>query len=64
MRGVVFLGERELEIRDFPDPSPGPEEVGGSHAGCQQRHVAPTGNSCRLLDIFFTGSSGLHRVHH
>ena len=27
MRGVVFLGERELEIRDFPDPSPGPEEV-------------------------------------
>ena len=35
MRGVVFLGERELEIRDFPDPSPGPEEVGGSHAGCQ-----------------------------
>ena len=27
MRGVVFLGERELEIRDFPDPAPGPGEV-------------------------------------
>ena len=27
MRGVVFLGERELELRDFPDPSPGPGEV-------------------------------------
>ena len=27
MRGVVFFGERELEIRDFPDPSPGTEEV-------------------------------------
>ncbi len=27
MRGVVFLGERKLEIRDFPDPAPGPGEV-------------------------------------
>ena len=27
MRGVVFHGERELEIMDFPDPTPGPGEV-------------------------------------
>ena len=27
MRGVVFLGDRELELREFPDPSPGPGEV-------------------------------------
>ncbi len=27
MRGVVFLGERELELRDFPDPAPGAREV-------------------------------------
>lgn len=27
MRGVVFLGERNLELRDFPDPAPGPREV-------------------------------------
>jgi len=27
MRGVVFLGERKLEIREFPDPVPGPGEV-------------------------------------
>ena len=27
MKGVVFLGERELEIREFPDPTPGPGEV-------------------------------------
>lgn len=27
MRGVVFLGNRELEIREFPDPTPGPGEV-------------------------------------
>ncbi len=27
MRSIVFLGERELEIRDLPDPTPGPREV-------------------------------------
>ena len=27
MRGVVFHGERDLEIMNFPDPTPGPGEV-------------------------------------
>ena len=27
MRAVVFLGERELDFLDFPDPTPGPGEV-------------------------------------
>jgi len=27
MRGIVFQGERRLEIREFPDPQPGPGEV-------------------------------------
>src|SRR5689334_3322068 len=27
MKGVVFLGDRKLELRDFPDPSPGPRDV-------------------------------------
>ena len=27
MRGVVFTGDRNLEIRDFPDPTPGPRDV-------------------------------------
>ena len=27
MRGVVFLGERKLELREFTDPTPGPGEV-------------------------------------
>ncbi|MBV8359106.1 MAG: alcohol dehydrogenase catalytic domain-containing protein, partial [Deltaproteobacteria bacterium] len=27
MKGVVFLGNRKLELQDFPDPSPGPGEV-------------------------------------
>ncbi len=27
MRGVVFLGNRQVEVREFPDPEPGPREV-------------------------------------
>ncbi|WP_417725148.1 zinc-dependent alcohol dehydrogenase family protein [Salipiger sp.] len=27
MKVIVFLGERELEIRDYADPTPGPDEV-------------------------------------
>jgi threonine dehydrogenase-like Zn-dependent dehydrogenase len=27
MRGIVFLGNRKLELQDFPDPTPGPGEV-------------------------------------
>jgi threonine dehydrogenase-like Zn-dependent dehydrogenase len=27
MKGVVFLGDRRLELRDFPDPTPGPRDV-------------------------------------
>ena len=27
MNGVVFLGDRQLEVRQFPDPSPGPGPV-------------------------------------
>ena len=27
MKGVVFAGDRKIEIRDFPDPRPGPGEV-------------------------------------
>ena len=27
MKGVVFLGDRKLELRDFPDPTPGARDV-------------------------------------
>ena len=27
MRGVVFLGDRKVELRNFPDPTPGAGEV-------------------------------------
>jgi L-iditol 2-dehydrogenase len=27
MKAVYFLGDRKLEVRDAPDPTPGPGEV-------------------------------------
>ena len=27
MRGAVLLGNRQIEVRDFPDPEPGPKQV-------------------------------------
>src|SRR4026207_1780170 len=27
MKGVVFPGDRKVEYREFPDPTPGPDEV-------------------------------------
>lgn len=27
MRGVIFLGERKLQLAEFPDPAPGPHDV-------------------------------------
>ena len=27
MRGVVFTGDSKLEIKEFPDPTPGPGQV-------------------------------------
>jgi threonine dehydrogenase-like Zn-dependent dehydrogenase len=27
IRGVVFLGDRKLELREFPDPTSGPRDV-------------------------------------
>src|SRR5258706_812004 len=27
MKGVVFVGDRKLELREFPDPTPGPRDV-------------------------------------
>jgi len=27
MRGAIFLGERRLQLVEFPDPAPGPGEV-------------------------------------
>ena len=27
MQGIVFKGDRKIELQNFPDPTPGPGEV-------------------------------------
>ena len=27
MKGITFLGDRRVELREFPDPTPGPNDV-------------------------------------
>jgi threonine dehydrogenase-like Zn-dependent dehydrogenase len=60
MRGVVFLGERKLEIREFPDPTPGPGEVvleikASGMCGSDLKFYRATGNETAALGL---GGSG------
>ena len=47
MRGVVFTGDRKLEIMEFPDPEPGPREVvylqSSSASGISRKSVISMG---------------------
>ena len=40
MKGVVFLGNRKLELREFHDPTPGPGEVVLAIKACQSARAA------------------------
>jgi threonine dehydrogenase-like Zn-dependent dehydrogenase len=57
MRGVVFLGDRKLEIRDFPDPAPGPGEVviqmkaSGMCGSDLHPYRAPAGSAAAALGL-------------
>jgi threonine dehydrogenase-like Zn-dependent dehydrogenase len=60
MRGVVFLGDRKLEIRQFPDPTPGPGEVvlaikASGMCGSDLKFYRATGNETAALGL---GGSG------
>jgi 2-desacetyl-2-hydroxyethyl bacteriochlorophyllide A dehydrogenase len=61
MRGVVFLGERELELREFPDPTPGPGEVvlemkaSGMCGSDLKFYRAPRGGGASSLGLGGTG---------
>ena len=37
MKGVVFLGDKECEVREFPDPVPNDGEVTSKNDG--KRHL-------------------------
>lgn len=57
MRGIVFLGDRKLEIREFPDPTPGPGEVvlemkaSGMCGSDLNLYRAPTGAGAKDLGV-------------
>jgi len=60
MRGVVFLGERKLELRDFPDPTPGPGEVvlaikASGMCGSDLKFYRASGNETAALGLGGTG---------
>src|SRR5713226_4731479 len=60
MRGVVFLGNRKLELRDFPDPTPGPGEVvleikASGMCGSDLKFYRAAGNEAASLGL---GGSG------
>jgi len=77
MKGVVFVGDRKLELRDFPDPTPGPRDVVleirasgmcGSdlhvyRAQCQPRSLASTNHAGGLLDLLEAGAGRVRQVH-
>ena len=59
MRGVTFKGNREAEIQEFPDPTPGRETpcCASARRGCPASTCTATGpgsRPCESLD--FTGT--------
>jgi threonine dehydrogenase-like Zn-dependent dehydrogenase len=60
MRGVVFLGSRKLELREFPDPTPGPGEVviaikASGMCGSDLHPYRAVGNAAAALGLGGTG---------
>src|SRR6266516_2331278 len=60
MRGVVFLGERKLELQEFPDPAPGPGEVvltikASGMCGSDLHPYRAVGNAAAALALGGTG---------
>jgi threonine dehydrogenase-like Zn-dependent dehydrogenase len=60
MRGVVFLGNRTLELRDFPDPTPGPGEAviaikASGMCGSDLHAYRATSNAASALGLGGTG---------
>ncbi len=56
MRGVVFLGDRKLELREFPDPAPGAGEVvvaikASGMCGSDLHPYRASGNAAKALGL-------------
>src|SRR6185312_11906126 len=66
MRGVVFTGNRQLELREFPDPTPGPGEVvleikASGMCGSDLKFYRAAGNEAASLGL---GGSGKRVMNH
>src|SRR5437899_6424340 len=60
MQGIVFLGDRKLELKEFPDPTPGPGEAvlaikASGMCGSDLHPYRATGNAAAALGL---GSGG------
>ena len=61
MRAAVFLGDRKLELQEFPDPSPGPRDVivqmmASGMCGSDLNFYRATGDSAGSLGLGGDGS--------
>jgi 2-desacetyl-2-hydroxyethyl bacteriochlorophyllide A dehydrogenase len=62
MKGVVFTGDRRVEFREFPDPTPGPGEVvleikaSGMCGSDLKFYRAAEGEAAKILGIGETGA--------
>jgi len=62
MKGVVFVGDRKLELQDFPDPAPGPDEVvieikaSGLCGSDLKFYRSPPGVAAKALGLGDTGA--------
>ena len=66
MKGVVFLGNRKLELRDLPDPTPGPGEVvlaikASGMCGSDLHPYRAVGNAAAALGLGGSGGARLSR---
>lgn len=56
MKGIVFAGDSKIEYLDFPDPTPGPDEVvleikaSGMCGSDLKFYRSPRGELCQTLD--------------
>jgi NADPH:quinone reductase-like Zn-dependent oxidoreductase len=53
MRGVTFLGERKLQLAEFPDPEPGPSDaiveiIASGMCGSDLKFYRATGSTASL----------------
>ena len=60
MRGIVFLGNRKLELREFSDPTPAPGDVvvamkASGMCGSDLHAYRAAGDAYRLFDTQTTG---------